>query len=195
MGGIEVDNVGRTSIEGLWACGEVATTGIHGANRLASNSLLEALVYARRIAGELRREPATGASQTSAAPAMPYVPSADAQTVLVDLVNATRDTMSRYVGVLRSGGELEIAYSRVCAVAGKLRDIRKCCPASMMPTRELIGAWGETRNLLLVARLVAFAALRREESRGAHYRDDFPTPRPEWRRQQSLTVDTLLEAH
>ena len=195
MGGIEVDNVGRTSIDGLWACGEVATTGIHGANRLASNSLLEALVYARQIAGELRREPARDTYPASVPPAIPYVPSADENAPLVELVNETRDTMSRHVGVLRSGAGLEAAYTRVCVAAGKLRNIYKRKTAAAMPTREQVGAWGETRNLLLVARLVAFAALRREESRGAHYRDDFPTPRPEWRRQQSLTVDTLVEAH
>ena len=71
MGGIEVDSDGRSSIKGLWACGEVASTGIHGANRLASNSLLEAVVYARRVAGNIRDKVEAGTDLAIAAPSVP----------------------------------------------------------------------------------------------------------------------------
>jgi L-aspartate oxidase len=194
MGGIEVDKVGRTSLEGLWACGEVATTGIHGANRLASNSLLEALVYARRIAAELHRDSGQHDNGDVAAPGAPKIPSNDARASLGALAHATRDTMSRHVGILRSGDKLEAAHTELSGVSDELREIRNKSAADKVPASEQVRLWGETRNLVIVARLVTFAALRREESRGAHYRDDYPTPRPEWRRQQSLTVDTLLDA-
>jgi len=195
MGGVEVDNVGRTSVEGLWACGEVATTGIHGANRLASNSLLEALVYARRVAGELRRAPGIESGELSSLPKLPDLPSESALDALHELVNKTRDTMSRYVGILRSGDELDIAYSKLANVARNLRDIDTVSSQLQTPAIDVVRQWGEARNLILVARLVTLAAMRRKESRGAHYRDDYPQSRPEWQKQQSFTVDTLRGAH
>jgi L-aspartate oxidase len=195
MGGIDVDNVGRTSIDGLWACGEVATTGVHGANRLASNSLLEALVYARRVAGELRRETSPAASQVARAPKMPQVPSDEIRDDLRAVADATRRTMSRHVGILRSGNSLNTACAELSELDRQIAAIGERRPTANTPAFEQVRLWGETRNLLLVARLVALAALRREESRGSHYRDDYPVPRPEWHRQQSLTVATLGDTH
>jgi L-aspartate oxidase len=194
MGGIEVDDVGRTSIDGLWACGEVASTGIHGANRLASNSLLEALVYARRAAEEIARTAIDHDKGSSTLPEVPVTPPASANYALRQLVDQTRNTMSRHVGILRDGNELEEAHSEVCELAAKLRDMEKRESNAAAPDAGHVRQWGELRNLNLIARLVTFAALRREESRGAHYRNDYPTPRPEWRHQQFLTVDTLLES-
>ncbi|MDH3351509.1 MAG: L-aspartate oxidase [Gammaproteobacteria bacterium] len=195
MGGVEVDDVGRTSIEGLWACGEVATTGIHGANRLASNSLLEALVYARRIAKELRRTPVSAVGRVSPEPGPPNARAVSARVDLQSLVNKTRDTMSRYVGILRSGDELETAYSELADVARKLRELGAVTSQRQTLDIDSVRQWGEARNLILIARLVTLAALRRKESRGAHFRDDYPQPRPEWRKQQSFTVAKLREAH
>jgi len=192
MGGIEVDDVGRTSVDGLWACGEAATTGIHGANRLASNSLLEALVYARRVARELDNEDAGHDDYVAAIPAGPIVATTER---LNDMVDATRKIMSRYVGILRNGSDLDSAYDRLSVIGRQIGELIRGVDAESPPAPDTIKRWAEARNLVLVARLVTFAALRREESRGAHYRDDYPLPRPEWRHQQSLTVDTLLEAH
>jgi L-aspartate oxidase len=195
MGGVEVDDVGRTSIDGLWACGEVATTGIHGANRLASNSLLEALVYARRVAEQLRRAPVIEGGNLSLIPELPAVPPESAHAALQALVDRARDAMSRYVGILRSGDELEIAYLELARAARKLCEIDTLNSQRQTCDVDSVRQWGEARNLVLVARLVTLAALRRKESRGAHYRDDYPQPRPEWRKQQSFTVDTLRDAN
>lgn len=195
MGGIEVDNVGRTSVAGLWACGEVTFTGLHGANRLASNSLLETLVYARKIAAQLNVE-APRPSETIAQPSNTSEfrggnLSADCGVMLSDI----RDVMSRHLGILRSGTGLETAYTRLSELAQRWQLSGDFWPEHGSSTFDQIRCLGETRNLLLVARLVTLAALRREESRGAHYRDDFPLPKPEWCRQQSLTVSALHETH
>jgi len=186
MGGIEVDKVGRTSVEGLWACGEVASTGIHGANRLASNSLLEALVYARRVAAELRADTGVPDSGDLTVPEFPDPLLSDDSAVIEALTEATRDTMSRYVGIQRSGAELEIAHRSLSLTANQVE--------ALQPQVQ-VRHWGELRNLVLVSRLVTFAALQREESRGAHYRNDYPRSKPEWQHQQSLTVASLGEAH
>ncbi len=176
MGGVAVDAAGRTSLPGLWACGEVASTGAHGANRLASNSLLEAVVFGARVAEDLSRglppavsdpaqrdEPAVQAPSPGAPPAVPW----DEPT---ELRTAIRRLMSEKVGVERSGPGLAEAVRQLDAWA-----------------RESAGTGGETANLLTVARLVATAALARRESRGSHYRSDFPAPDPAWRRRLVFT--------
>ena len=194
MGGIEVDSVGRTSIDGLWACGEVATTGIHGANRLASNSLLEALVWARRVAGRLVTESVSREYRCNHITPVPRIANV-AATVVKESVDAVRMIMSQYVGIVRNGDGLEVAYDQVSAVDRQLDDLIDAVDAAAPVQQGGVREWAEARNLILVARLVTFSALRREESRGAHYRDDYPLPRQEWQRHQSLTVDTLVEAH
>lgn len=161
-GGVETDIDGRTGVPGLWAVGEVARTGVHGANRLASNSLLEGLVYADRIASRLAREETrgTGAARTTGTTA----PLADPSTVAT-----VRALMSRDAGVLRTGEGLAALVDRLDALAA---------PAARVAPG--VAAW-EATNLLTVARLVAAAALHRTESRGAHQRADTPEPRPELR--------------
>jgi L-aspartate oxidase len=195
MGGVEVDSQGRSSIPGLWACGEVATTGIHGANRLASNSLLEALVYARRVADGLNSVAARLQRASTAVPDVPAVPAGARADSLQSMQESVRHTMSQDVGILRNGPELKQAYARLSDVENKLVSLGGRRRNEYRGDSELVRQCGETRNLTLVARLVAFAALRREESRGAHFRDDYPLPRSKWRRQQSLTVESLREAH
>jgi len=168
MGGVETDVWGRTSLAGLFAAGEVACTGVHGANRLASNSLLEGLVFGARaaramlqstgdrlaardkwsVAGDHADDQAATASRQQ--PATSHQPLASSHDV--------RDLMWRSVGLFRSRAGLEGAVARLDAADGS-RDME---PGAPLP------------RLLTVARLIARAALRREESRGGHFREDFP---------------------
>ena len=178
-GGAEVDIDGRTSVPGLWAVGEVARTGVHGANRLASNSLLEGLVYADRIAARLVLEPAPPPLRgVTAGTVTPLVPTSTASHV--------RTLMSRHAGVLRTGEGLVELVAELDALAR---------PDS--PTTPDVRCW-ETANLLTVARLVAAAALHRTESRGSHQRADHPSPRPELRSRPvivRLEGSTTVTAH
>lgn len=166
MGGIKVDERGRTSLEGLWACGEVSSTGAHGANRLASNSLLEAVVFGARIAEDIdgRELPlATGeiapAALSSAAP-LPEL-----------LVAQLRQVMSAHVGVIRNREGLVHALGEIERLS------RAAGPASLF------------LNMATTAKLIAAAALAREESRGGHFRSDFPEPREAWRHRTFMTLD------
>jgi len=144
MGGIATDVWGRTSIEGLWAVGECASTGAHGANRLASNSLLEAVVFANRIAERLRDNappPALAPEPVSAAPALPESARAELRALMQTHANVERDAKG-----------LAQALGRIDALCDK---------------------HGEA-DALVAARLIVSAALARDESRGAHFRSDFP---------------------
>jgi L-aspartate oxidase len=168
MGGVHVDSAGRTTLDGLWACGEVACTGAHGANRLASNSLLEAVVFAARVAEDVhgllpghRLTRWSGASEGEA-PAAPDEED-DAMAVL-------RKLMSRNVGVVRDRAGLVEALSTIEELAGRMRT-------------------PQGRNALVAAKLVAAAALTREESRGGHYRSDFPEPDPKFGRRTFMTLE------
>ena len=151
-GGIRTDLRGRTSVPGLYACGEVACTGVHGANRLASNSLLEGLVFAGRIGLDLARE---------LPPRADPVPSG-LETGLVD--PAGRDELARQMsagaGVIRTDASLHAA-AKALAAADR---------ADVEPRPE---AWDAT-NLHTVSTALVEAALRREETRGCHWREDFP---------------------
>jgi L-aspartate oxidase len=155
MGGIKTDLDGRTSRAGLWAVGEVASTGVHGANRLGSNSLLEALVFADRAARALAAQRGSVRSVPSAFAA--GLPDANDDAAYEAVRSTMRRVMSEDVGVRRSETSLERA-ERVLA------DLTVTTPES---------AW-RTRNQLLVAQLITRAALRRRESRGGHARVDFP---------------------
>lgn len=192
MGGIQTDDRGQTSIAGLWACGEVATTGIHGANRLASNSLLEALVFARRIAVAIAGSPTRPIENPASLPSAPRLPTGTAR--LNGIIDATRKLMSGNVGILRSGTGLASALSQLSAWDREMRSLLDQDTSNCPPSANSIKRCSEARNLLLVARLVTLAALQRTESRGAHYRDDYPRPAAEWQRRQSLTVEQLNAA-
>ena len=173
MGGVDVDLDGRTSVPGLWAAGEVACTGVHGANRLASNSLLEALVFGARVArsvGEALphlRRPA-GALEVPPSP-RPSPPTTSRRTAAEAGI---RRVMWEKAGLVRTGDGLREALAAIEALAG-----------SIPP-----GA-AEARNRATVARLVATAALARPESRGAHFRADHPLADPAWRRRILLTPE------
>ena len=154
MGGIAVDEWGRTSIAGLWACGETSATGVHGANRLASNSLLEALVYGARVASNIERTEA-GVQVAGAIPIADVRPHAAPEEA--QATSDLRNVMYANVGVVRNATGLREALARI-------GDLERAFPH---PANEL-------RNLLVVGRLVTEAALARRESRGSHYRTDYP---------------------
>ena len=160
MGGVAVDLRGRTSLAGLWAGGEVSCTGAHGANRLASNSLLEAVVYAARIAEDINGStpaPQHGKLPLRSKPSLAVPAEAEA-----DL----RRMMASHVGVIRDGASLAEAVRTFAAV-------------------ERDAASLTLRNMATAALLVASAAWSRRESRGAHYRSDFPAEDPASRRTQT----------
>jgi L-aspartate oxidase len=173
-GGVATDLWGRTSVTGLYATGEVACSGVHGANRLASNSLLEGLVFSRRIADVLPAElrprchPATD-------PRTPGVVSGRARREL-------QEAMTLWVGVLRSASGLAEAETLLDKLAGN--------------TTELVDqeSW-ETTNLLTVSAALAAAAALREETRGSHWREDFPARHdPRWSGHfDSVLVDGAVE--
>ena len=170
MGGIATDTFGRTSIPGLYAVGEVACTGAHGANRLASNSLLESIVFAHRAVralGEQWPEDAPSVRWANAAPLVELEllePDHTTTAQVVDRVEL-QTLMWDNVGLARTKSELESA----------LNQLHSWRPAD--PAHRLFPDW-EDANLLLLARTVTEAALAREESRGGHYRLDFPDTDP-----------------
>ena len=162
MGGIETDLHGRTSIARLFAAGEAACTGVHGANRLASNSLLEGLVFGARAA-EAMSGPVSPASLFGI-PAAPPQPAGDGDDAPSE--RALRDLMWRHAGLLRARDTLHLLVGRLSAWCDHLTRARVASPAD----REL----RRLASLVGVGLLIARAALRREESRGGHFRTDFP---------------------
>jgi len=173
IGGVRVDLWGQTNLPGLYACGEVASTGAHGANRLASNSLLEVLVFARRLvqAATAERSP----QETVEGLPVLRVEGPPAQVPLDSSEQpASREELQRLmweqVGIEREQAGLESALAQVTAW--------RCRPLSGGQERDRL----ELGLMLLTAQLMAQAALLRRESRGAHYRTDFPETDPAWRK-------------
>jgi L-aspartate oxidase len=157
MGGIAVDEWGRTSLENLWACGETSATGVHGANRLASNSLLEALVYGSRVATDIANATAPRPNKHAEPTRQRRGARRTGRTSAPQAVSDVRNVMYSNVGLVRNAAGLREALARIDEL-----------------TEEFGDAASELRNLLVVGRLVADAALARLESRGSHYRSDFP---------------------
>ncbi len=167
MGGVLTDANGRTSLDGLWAAGEVASTGAHGANRLASNSLLEAVVFAARIAediGGLVQEPKTLAWDGADKQTPAYQPEMRAEE------KRLRQLMSTNVGVIRSGAGLAGALGEIVTVEAKAKS-------------------SELKDMATAALMIAAAAFARTESRGAHFRSDFPQPDPARAKRNYFTLD------
>lgn len=170
MGGIAVDERGRTSLPGLWACGEVTSSGVHGANRLASNSLLEALVFGGRVAEDLIAGHTTARPPRGLRVAGGLVRSAGAPGD-AEVTAAVRQLMWEKVGLVRDAAGLGATLDELDRLA------------DLYPR-----AAGEARNLLTVGHLLAEAALVRRESRGAHFRTDYPEPDPAWQHRLFLTA-------
>jgi L-aspartate oxidase len=159
-GGVRTDLTGRTSIPGLYACGEVACTGVHGANRLASNSLLEGLVFAKRIADDIARDLPAQADPVAPAGGPGWVADPEIRAGL-------QRAMTRGAGVLRSGTSLTATAGELSRLAGQRATPRNA-------------AW-EATNLLTVASALVLSAHTRRETRGCHWREDHPVAEDEWR--------------
>ena len=164
-GGVVTDLRGRAGVEGLHALGEVACTGLHGANRLASNSLLECLVFSESAAGDIL---AQGPSQVPALPEWDEsrVTNADEEVVISHNWDELRRTMWNYVGIVRTTKRLERAGHRIQLLQDEIHEFY----ASFRVSNDLI----ELRNLVLTAELIVRSALARKESRGLHYSLDYP---------------------
>jgi L-aspartate oxidase len=161
MGGVVTDLCGRSSVPRLYAVGELARTGVHGANRLASNSLLEGLVFAERVARDL-----PSAATLSRVPGpkkwkVPVLTDRGAAQVAADTI---RDVMWDFAGIARTARGLRTGLERLAEIEERLPE----------------GAT-EEQNMLDTGRLVAEAALMRKESRGGHYRSDFPRAKRTWK--------------
>lgn len=162
MGGVVTDAKGRTNVKGLWACGEVACTGLHGANRLASNSLLEAVAFGRHVADDIAGveevEPKSCIQQPIATTTL-----SDQNTK-----NQIRAIMSNNVGVRRDKAGLENAITQLSPLAAH-------------------------SDMALVGLMIAMTALRRDESRGAQARTDFPEPSEAWKHRQTITLADVIK--
>ena len=173
MGGIATDKRGRTSVQGLWAVGEVASTGLHGANRLASNSLLEAVVFGARVADDVRAVAGkTGTGHFVEPKRVAGSNPADPQ-LRAAAVQRLRKIMSEKVGVVRDARSLKAALNELDTIAAEAK--------------------GDTvlENMTLTARLITVAALNRKESRGGHFRSDYPKSDPKQAQRSFMTLKDL----
>jgi L-aspartate oxidase len=161
MGGVVTDLSGRSSAARLYAVGEVARTGVHGANRLASNSLLEGLVFAERVARDIAKVKKLARTPAPTKWKVPPLPDRGAAQVAADAIRAV---MWENAGIARTARGLRAALEQ-------LDDIGSRLPAGA--TEEL--------NMLQTAQLVVEAALMRKESRGGHYRADYPRAKRTWK--------------
>ncbi|PKO54252.1 MAG: L-aspartate oxidase [Betaproteobacteria bacterium HGW-Betaproteobacteria-2] len=176
-GGIMTDHIGRTDLPGLYAIGETACTGLHGANRLASNSLLECLVFGQAAAEDILAQP------PKTIPELPYwdesrVTDADEEIIITHNWNELRRFMWNYVGIVRTNKRLARALHRIHMLRDEVHEFY----SNFRISNDLI----ELRNLLQVAELIVKSAMERHESRGLHYSKDYPDMLPE-------AVPTVLE--
>ncbi|NLN28650.1 MAG: L-aspartate oxidase [Firmicutes bacterium] len=164
MGGVLTDTSGRTTLPGLYACGETAWTGVHGANRLASNSLSEGLVFSERITQALRAERSLPPDA-----ALPAPPPPGPEVEQPELEEEVKTVMWQHAGLVRSEAGLTEAEKRLIALS------RTVNPRAY-----------RVRNMVQTALCIVRGALMREESRGGHFRQDHPEPRAEWRERRIL---------
>jgi L-aspartate oxidase len=187
IGGVKTDLSARTTLPGLFAAGEAASTGLHGANRLASNSLLEGLVFGRRAGEAAAREARDAAMPVPFSVEGPPPPSGPkpADLDLADLTTSLRSLLWLKVGLERSGPDLRAA----------LDQIRSWMPYVLGSDFRDVPSW-TVQNMLATAYLLAASACRREESRGVHFRSDFPArDDARWRRHATYARDDLPAPH
>ncbi|QDT03912.1 L-aspartate oxidase [Rubripirellula lacrimiformis] len=179
IGGVSVDRQGRTSLPGLWAAGEVTSSGLHGANRLASNSLLEGLVYGAHAGEAASRMAAEQRSKLEALPISHPVHDGAESFDVADVRVSLKSLMGRLAGVERTEQGLREAEDSIRSFA-----------AYVMPHQFTSVEGWELQNLLLTASFIVDAAQVRNESRGVHFRSDFPVPDDDhWRCHLTMRVD------
>ncbi len=181
VGGVTVDLDGRTNLPGLWAAGEVTSSGLHGANRLASNSLLEGLVHGARAAEDIVRTLNGSPNPLEIPPIAAAVPPPLREPLdIADIRNSLRSLMWRSVGISRDAkGLIEAA-----------EQVDRWCRYVLTPGFDDPAGW-TLQNMLIVSRLMITAALQREESRGVHSRTDFPKTDPSWAHHLALVRPPL----
>jgi L-aspartate oxidase len=167
IGGVTTDVEGRTTVPALYACGEVASTGVHGANRLASNSLLEGVVFGERVARHLLHPTPGGPSRPERIMEIPIVPGTGRRES-VAAVQEVRTALWENVGIVRDARGLAAALATFARISAQVEPVGP------------EGAPGPLANAALTASFIAHAALRRTESRGAHFRSDHPRTLPSW---------------
>ncbi len=171
-GGIDVDEYGRTSINNLYACGECSHTGLHGANRLASNSLLEAVVYAHRIFEDVAEKIDAISYPTEAIPEWNAAGTSDPKemVIITQSIRELKDIMSNYVGIVRNNVRLKRAQERLYLLFKETEELYETTTISP----QLL----ELRNMITIGYLITRSALLRKESRGLHFTTDYPNHYP-----------------
>jgi L-aspartate oxidase len=180
-GGIVVDVNSRTSLNGLYACGEVSMTGVHGANRLASNSLLEAIVFSYRASNHIKqflfeyKKSIPEFPEWDDTGTLTY----DEKILITHTIKEVKHTMWDYVGIVRSNERLNRAQKRISVLFEENEKLYK--------KTKIFPSILEARNLIACAHVIIKSAQKRKESRGLHFNIDYPEPDPDFLR------DTIIE--
>jgi L-aspartate oxidase len=177
MGGVFVDENGKSSIKGLWACGEVSSTGAHGANRLASNSLLEAFVFGKRIATSINSEVLNNIEDKNIN-FQKYLPKEKTSSRIraKKYIWQLRNIMSDLVGVYRNEQKLRKAFIEIDRIEREAKDLS-----------------AKLKDMILVSRLITYSAYLRKESRGAHFRSDYPKSNEKFLFRKQITLKEMEE--
>ena len=175
IGGVKTDLEGRTSVEGLWCCGEVSATGVHGANRLASNSLLEALVYGKIVAKEINKEPLKQNEEViSSSFIRTYKEKTKNKIRAKKFIWQLRSSMMRNLGIVRDQKTIAKGLSDIIRIE-----------------RESRGMSAKLNDMIMVSKFIICGAYKREESRGCHLRSDFTSENIEFLKHFDQSKETL----
>ena len=175
IGGVKTDLTGRTSVEGLWCCGEVAATGVHGANRLASNSLLEALVFGKIVAEEINKHPFKQQSDVvSSSFIKTYKEKTRSKIRARKFIWQLRSTMMRNLGIVRNQASIFKGLTEIIRIE-----------------RESRGLSAKLNDMILVSKFIIVGAMKRAESRGCHLRFDYPNEDPKFLKHIDQSQETL----